>query len=441
MTIRKTDFPLWFLLLLFLLPACSNVSTGPTTVTLWVQNSRGTPLMHHLIDEFNQQNRDIRLQLLVQSSDAYTQAMRLAFQSHQAPDVFLTGSLGPLSITHHWSLPLNSIINKDVLRAYQPYLQPGENSYQGVVYSIPTEAQTSRLMYNRTLFRAAGLDPRKPPTTYSELLNDAQRITESAHGNAFGFGMPMKGGRLLQWNIDPLVLATHPHLTKQGLFDQRTQRYQMTLYQPAIALYRALVKHQWVYPGAPTLDSDMARSAFARGKIGMMIGASFDLKVINKQFQSTVDWDAAPLPVPDGDKLVQSPSYNGLAYAISASTPHPQAAARVLEYLVSVPVMQQLEQAGEINALLPAAHSPVWWPKRQPGFSGFLPTSLDVPVSNGPSGFLRIQGLTYGGVISKLIERNDEPLLPALNALNQQYDAAYQGGVHDGSVDASLFRQ
>lgn len=396
--------------------------------------------MQQLVKEFNDTHKAVRVQLVGQSSDAYTEAMTLSFQSRQAPDVFLIGGLGQLLIAQHWSLPLNNAISPTTLATYRPYFLNGENSYKGLVYAIPTEAQTSRLMYNRDLFRAAGLDPDKPPTTFSEVLTDARKITNASHGAAFGFGMPMKGGTFLQWNIDPLTLTTIPHLTRQGLFNTTTRTYEMQRYQPVVELYRTLVKNGWVYPGPGSLDPDLGRSAFARGKIGMMIGASFDLKVINTQFKSKMDWSAAPLPIPDGQRFVQSPSYNGLAYAISAYTQYPQAAAQVVEYLVSLPVIQRLERAGEINALLPAAHTAAFLPQNAQGFSGFVPTPQDVPVGNGPGSLLRIQGKTYGGTISKLI-LDDEPIQPALVNLNQQYNAAFQRGLSDGSLNAAFFTQ
>ena len=46
---------------------------------------------------------------------------------------------------------------------------------------------TQGLIINRVLFKQAGLDPDKPPTTWAEVEQDAKAITKLGHG-IFGYG-------------------------------------------------------------------------------------------------------------------------------------------------------------------------------------------------------------------------------------------------------------
>ncbi len=55
----------------------------------------------------------------------------------------------------------------------------------GRYYGVPTQAYAMGLVYNRALFEAAGLDPDAPPTTWDEVRDAAQTITEKT--GQYGF--------------------------------------------------------------------------------------------------------------------------------------------------------------------------------------------------------------------------------------------------------------
>jgi multiple sugar transport system substrate-binding protein len=46
------------------------------------------------------------------------------------------------------------------------------------LYGVPLYADVSALFYNKDLFKKAGLDPNKPPTTQAELRTYADAITK-----------------------------------------------------------------------------------------------------------------------------------------------------------------------------------------------------------------------------------------------------------------------
>ncbi|MGW4733737.1 ABC transporter substrate-binding protein [Streptomyces shenzhenensis] len=52
----------------------------------------------------------------------------------------------------------------------------------GKIYGIPRTGYSMGLIYNRTLFEKAGLDPDKPPTTWAEVRADAKRIAALGGG-------------------------------------------------------------------------------------------------------------------------------------------------------------------------------------------------------------------------------------------------------------------
>jgi len=75
-----------------------------------------------------------------------------------------------------------------------------------VTYSIPFQRSTIVLYYNQDAFQRAGLDPAKPPKTWAEVVQDAQKLTlHDAAGNVtqWGAGIPTSG--LTYWLFQGFV--------------------------------------------------------------------------------------------------------------------------------------------------------------------------------------------------------------------------------------------
>ncbi|WP_330451348.1 MULTISPECIES: sugar ABC transporter substrate-binding protein [unclassified Streptomyces] len=49
-------------------------------------------------------------------------------------------------------------------------------------YAFPWYLNTGPMFYNKRLFKDAGLDPQKPPTTYDEVFADGLKLAEKSHG-------------------------------------------------------------------------------------------------------------------------------------------------------------------------------------------------------------------------------------------------------------------
>jgi len=78
-------------------------------------------------------------------------------------------------------------------------------SVDGNLWSFPFNSSTSMLYYNKDHFRAAGLDPNKPPTTWDEVEEYGKKLIEAGIvKNVIAFGWP-------DWQFEQ-QLALHNHL-------------------------------------------------------------------------------------------------------------------------------------------------------------------------------------------------------------------------------------
>jgi len=62
--------------------------------------------------------------------------------------------------------------------------------YDGKVYGIPFQRSTPVMYYNKDAFKAAGLDPDKPPLSWDELVAAAEKLTRR------------EGERVAQWGLE-----------------------------------------------------------------------------------------------------------------------------------------------------------------------------------------------------------------------------------------------
>jgi multiple sugar transport system substrate-binding protein len=120
------------------------------------------------------------------------------FAAGTPPDVFILG-IGWIPPFAEQLAPLTgSAFGADYLKDFSPSLLETA-SYKGTLYGIPLVLDTRMLVYRKDIFKAAGLDPEKPPTSWTELREMAIKLTKrdaSGKIEIAGFDMPRGGPSL-----------------------------------------------------------------------------------------------------------------------------------------------------------------------------------------------------------------------------------------------------
>lgn len=73
----------------------------------------------------------------------------------------------------------------------------------GELYAIPYQNSTPLLYFNADHFKEAGLDPKKPPQTWAELVDAAKKLTKP---DRMGFGLP-EGYDYMGWIMEALSMS------------------------------------------------------------------------------------------------------------------------------------------------------------------------------------------------------------------------------------------
>ena len=151
---------------------------------------------------------------------------------------------------------------------FNPKVLDAGKAANGDVYALPTEAYGVGLEYNRTLFKQAGLDPEKPPTTWDQIRADAKQIADKT-GQAGYAEMTQNatGG----WMLTTLTYALGGRMESA---DGKTA----TLNNPQTkAALQKLHDMRWSDKSMGSnflYDWGSINQAFAAGKIGMYMGGS-----------------------------------------------------------------------------------------------------------------------------------------------------------------------
>jgi sn-glycerol 3-phosphate transport system substrate-binding protein len=120
-------------------------------------------------------------------------------------------------------VPIDNFVKTDEDRKWLSGFFPGfmQNSQTGgKTWGVPFQRSTIVLYWNKDLFREAGLDPEKPPTTWQEQVEFAQKLTKrDASGNVTQWGIQIPSSGFPYWLFQALttqagVILANPEGTR-----------------------------------------------------------------------------------------------------------------------------------------------------------------------------------------------------------------------------------
>jgi sn-glycerol 3-phosphate transport system substrate-binding protein len=106
-------------------------------------------------------------------------------------------------------VPIDDLVKTDDDRKWLASFFPGfmlNSQTGGKTWGVPFQRSTIVLYWNKELFKEAGLDPEKPPATWQEQLEFAQKLTKrDASGNASQWGVQIPSSGFPYWLFQGLT--------------------------------------------------------------------------------------------------------------------------------------------------------------------------------------------------------------------------------------------
>ena len=277
-------------------PQSSTFGVNATgTVQFWARTVSKT-LAQKLVDEFNASHKGIQVKLTLTSINDDVTSLATAIRAGNPPDVDGLNDIDVPTFSRNGSFTdLTDAINK---LPYKSALSPGHMglaAYQGKQYGVPYWGDLSVLWYNKQLFQQAGLNPNKPPTTYDEILADAQAINKLGNGiHGFTFAGDCQG--CLGFTVQPGIWADGSHLTNGDISSQTANITGNTALIKALTLYRNVWTQHLAPDNVRTDNGPTWGQDFAAGKVGIMPGGYGQLTGLAKPGQLGTEFMDAPLP-------------------------------------------------------------------------------------------------------------------------------------------------
>jgi ABC-type glycerol-3-phosphate transport system substrate-binding protein len=360
-----------------LIAASSWAGAAAAEEVLWWAPNWGQARAEALAKRFEAANPGTTVKIEITVADGLQNRVLVALRSNSPPDV--------IEINNAWNVPFAATGR---LLALDDYVAKSKvdksdilptsialSTFEGKLYGMPYRMETHALIYNKGLFRDAGLDPNRPPETWKDLVDYSKRLTRADASGRQIYGYGVDGGgevanlasRLIPmiWMNGGAVLSDD---NKKALIDQPAS-------VAAVDFYAGLFTREGVAPPSTLQNDGLAmRRLYSAGSLVQYQSGQYDLPVIHSE-NAKIEVGVGKLPHPEGKQ--PAGVLSGWSFVIPKAAKHTDAAWKLVEFLT------QAEQMGFYTDTFPARKSAMTMARFQDpelqGFKEMLPFARPAP--------------------------------------------------------------
>jgi len=207
------------------------------------------------------------------------------------------------------------------LDSFYPALMANGN-IEGKTWGIPFQRSTIVAYYNKDMFKAAGLDPNSPPTTWDEMISMGKALTKDG---TYGLMIPSTG--YPYWMFQALAIQNGKEVMSN---DGLTTYFDDPTVIETLEFWKSLSQEHGIMPTG-TVEWGTLRQAFLEGQTAMMWHSTGNLTAVKNN--ASFDFGVAELPA---NVRKGSPTGGGNFYVFKDTSPEEQAAAlKLIEFMTS----------------------------------------------------------------------------------------------------------
>lgn len=360
---RAVTFPVLFLLLAGLIVGCGQdraVSADgrvPLRVFLLLISTKQVEFYNWAEQEYERLNPDVDLiieQFPGTSLKDFEIKIRLRYASKQAPDIW-----------YHREDLLSEFVNLGLVAEAPEYIEKlvrdnslnemvrGASYFDGRCYGIAHNAAWTALYYNKQMFREAGLDPERPPHTWEELVEYADRLTERRpDGSIVRSGFSLRKAGYKRGTAEKWLTFFYTAGGRVFNADGTKSNLDSEAGRAALSLYKTVLERR-----IDAVDFEGDQQGFGQGRVAMFIRELHVVDWLRTNYPD-LDFGVAPIPSLDGSE----PSYSsGGAYpfVVSSDSEHQEEAWRFIAFLMQdEPYLRYMRAVGELPMLKSVAAEP-----------------------------------------------------------------------------------
>ncbi len=325
---------------------------APITISIWHIYSNPADVIHRGIARFNASQKDYVLEQRIIPYTQINPELIRALATGTAPNLVVINDPDLCSYASQGQFTdLTDRVGASKVIDESKFFKGPKTSdhWHGRQYSVAREMNTISLYYNADMFRVKGLDPDKPPATWSQLKTAAAKLTDPGK-HVFGLGFCAHFSEQSTFQFLPFLWQAG------GAMDKLDQPEATE----ALSFWTGFVNAGQTSRDVINQPQAEVVSSFLAGNYAMAVGGPWELPRFKTD--AKFDWRVALLPVHDVKKIAVS-SLGGFHFAIPIGTQHVEAAFRVIETMLEP---QLFQQGWNVGGLLPPLDNIV---VRQPNWS------------------------------------------------------------------------
>src|SRR5262245_42839341 len=273
----------------------------------------------------------VKISIVLQSTDTLTSAFTTAAQTKNGPDIATQWATLP-TLTPAWAGATVPISDYVPASETKNWISTSENMWQGKLWAMPQYLIGIPFVWNKQLFKKAGLNPNKAPKTWAEFLADAKKlkaagITPFGMGNKDGYGGAWFFSLIGKQNLNSIDELKNAMIGKDDFADPKFSAFYQTLDN--------LRKLGYLNSDVASISFEQGFQLFGQRKVAMSWGTDGNVAAWEKQLGAK-SMGVGPIPKWGHGKLAASYDVTQSSDAfITKWSKHPRAAAQFLMFLHS----------------------------------------------------------------------------------------------------------
>jgi sn-glycerol 3-phosphate transport system substrate-binding protein len=326
-------------------------ATADTELTMYYPIAVGgalTEVVDSIVADFEAENPDIKVNAIYSGNYDDTRVRALsALNSGDPAQLAVMFSIDAYDlIEQDLILPFDDVVSgaegANWLKSFYPALMANGN-IEGKTWGIPFQRSTIVAYYNKDMFRAAGIDPESPPTSWDELISMGKALTKDG---AYGIMIPSTG--YPYWMFQALAIQNGKEVMSS---DGLTTYFDDPTVVETLEFWKSLSSEHGVMPGG-TVEWGTLRQAFLEGQTAMMWHSTGNLTAVKKN--ASFDFGVAELPA---NVRKGSPTGGGNFYIFKDTSAEEQAAAlKLIQFMTSAEQAAAWSIATGYMGVSPAAY-------------------------------------------------------------------------------------
>jgi len=305
-------------------------ASAETELTMYYPIAVGgalTEVVDGIVADFETANPDIKVNAIYSGNYDDTRVRALsALASGEPAQLAVMFSIDAYDlIEQELVIPFEDVATTDAdkewLNGFYPALM-ANGEIEGQTWGIPFQRSTIVAYYNKDLFRAAGLDPEAPPTTWDEMISMGKALTKD---DTYGLMIPSTG--YPYWMFQALAIQNGKEVMSG---DGLTTYFDDPTVVETLEFWKSLSAEHGIMPTG-TVEWGTLRQAFLEGQTAMMWHSTGNLTAVKNG--ASFDFGVAELPA---NVRKGSPTGGGNFYLFKDTTDEERAAAlKLMQFMTS----------------------------------------------------------------------------------------------------------